>query len=143
MTDQNFRKWDWPDAKPTVATLIILSVVALSVYLIAYGSSLDNHPGIMAILTGLTGTLTACLVTIIQFYFGSSQSSHSKDDTIAQMATNPPPPPAPSGTLTTVASPEPSKVTIDTTPKTSEQKVEGDKDHPNVDVVRTSPIGRL
>src|ERR1017187_2876330 len=135
MTDQDKKTmWEWPDAKPTVATLIILSVVALSVYLIAYGSSLDNHPGIMAILTGLTGTLTACLVTIIQFYFGSSQSSHSKDDTIAQMATNPPPPPAPSGTLTTVASPEPSKVTIDTAPKTSGQKVEDD--HQKVDVAR-------
>lgn len=89
--------WSWPDAKSTIGVILAASLIILIVILICYPSQIDQHPAILAVLTGLVGGLSSNLTTVVQYFFGSSLGSKQKDDVIAQIATtnSPPPPIAP------------------------------------------------
>lgn len=78
--------WSWPDAKGTIAVIIVSCMIVLSVVLFAFPSAMDGHPAILAVLQTLLGLLSASVTTVIQYYFGSSAESKSKGDVIAQIA---------------------------------------------------------
>ena len=84
-TTSSDRPYWMPDAQGFVAgSVIILAAVAL-IYRMGHPSTVDDKILDMMI-TILYGT---ALVAIVNFLFGSSRSSQSKDDTLATLATAP------------------------------------------------------
>lgn len=71
------------DTRSLIAVFMTVSVVALTTVLIFKGiKDLDDTTK-----TILGGLVTVGLATIINFYFGSSDSSQNKDVTISKIAT--------------------------------------------------------
>lgn len=79
--------WTWPDAKGTIAAILVIAMVVLIVVLFEYPAALDGHPAILGVLQMVVGALIASINTVISFYFGSSQGSKEKDDVIGKIAT--------------------------------------------------------
>lgn len=84
--------WSWPDAKGTIAVIVVTCMIVLSVVLFVFPAAMDGHPAILAVLQTLLGLLSASVTTVIQYYFGSSAESKAKGDVIAQIASNQPTP---------------------------------------------------
>lgn len=84
-----------PDVQRILALAIVGSFVGLIV-LWTFRPPAGDPAQITAMLNTLIGILAGAAGAVVGFYFGSSKSSASKDDTIASLANNQPPaPPAP------------------------------------------------
>jgi hypothetical protein len=86
----------WPDTKSVIATIIVISVIAIAFTLIFKPDAANSQ--LLQVLVG--GLMSVGLSTVVSYYFGSSQESHAKGETIAQIATGKasgsmPTPPAP------------------------------------------------
>lgn len=72
------------ETQPVLAFLIILSFVGIVLIWLFHPPFGDA--GAMAVLNTLLGTLGGAFIAIVGFYFGSSQGSKDKDETIGRMA---------------------------------------------------------
>jgi hypothetical protein len=79
--------FDWPDAKATIGTIIILCMIVLVIVIFVFPNSIDGHPSLLNTLTLLTGALISNANTVVQYYFGSSLESKAKGETLAGIAT--------------------------------------------------------
>lgn len=75
----------------TVFVTGYFSLVFLLVWALFTGAvKMDTvNPAILTIVTSLLGVLTASVVQIMNFWFGSSHGSQKKDDALAQAALSP------------------------------------------------------
>lgn len=78
--------WSWPDAKGTIAAILVLSLIILIALLIKYPDEIGKNAAVLAVLNMLVGGLIANTNTVIQYYFGSSAESKTKGDVIASIA---------------------------------------------------------
>jgi len=83
------RPYWFPDTQGFLALGIIIVVSALAFLLLGSSTKFDDK--IAGAFMTLLGVLTACLKDVYGFYFGSSQGSKDKDQTIA-VALNAPAP---------------------------------------------------
>lgn len=67
---------------PVLAWLITLGYVSLQTFLLFHGIPVVNHDLILRAM----GLLDGALMMVLAFYFGSSASSHRKDETIQRIA---------------------------------------------------------
>lgn len=88
------RPWWAPDLQATVALAIVAIVAAALFFRMTHPTQVEDKQ----LDTMLTIVFSTALVAIINFLFGSSRSSQSKDDTLASIASMP----------TTVVAPSPS-----------------------------------
>lgn len=84
-------KLSFPDTQSVLAIALVFGIIAL-VFLMAFTGKTESD--VFKVLVG--GMMTVGFAGVVQFYFGSSQGSKTKDDTISALA-NPTaaPPPAP------------------------------------------------
>jgi hypothetical protein len=71
-----------PDTRGVLAITLIVALVVMSFVLIAKDKAIDN-PALNMLLGGF---MTVGFATIINYYFGSSDGSAKKDDTISHIA---------------------------------------------------------
>lgn len=90
---QKTTKFGWPEPQSFIAVFLVISVVALTFTLVLTGKA-ESQMTIMMI----GGLMTVGFASIIGFYYGSSKSSKTKDDTISTLAGNPAPAGAPMNT---------------------------------------------
>lgn len=78
------KPWFWPDTQGflAVAIISIMSVIVLILLL----HTVQMTDTVQGVLMTLIGVLTGCLKDVFAFYFNSSSSSKTKDDTIKSMA---------------------------------------------------------
>jgi hypothetical protein len=74
----------WPDTKSMLAFLVVASNIAIAFVLIYRPGAAESDT--LKVLIG--GLMTVGFATIISYYFGSSQESTSKGQTIATIAMN-------------------------------------------------------
>lgn len=97
MADQQkpARPWWAPDLQSTVALSIILIAAAALFWRMSHPSQIEDKE----LDTMLTIIFSTALVALVNFLYGSSRSSQSKDDTLATIAAMPttiaPPPSTP------------------------------------------------
>lgn len=84
----------WPEPQALLAIIMVCSMVALA-FVLVFKQAPDSD--IFKMLIG--GFMTTGFATIINFYFGSSKGSATKDETISKITTSqtviPPTHPAP------------------------------------------------
>lgn len=114
MADQqqsNSRPWWAPDLQTTVALAIVVIVGTSLFYRMTHPSAVEDKQ----LDTMLTIVFSTAFVALVNFLFGSSRSSQTKDDTLGRLAEMPaviapapvPPAPAPVAPEPTVEPPKP------------------------------------
>jgi hypothetical protein len=78
------KPWYWPDTQGFLAVAIISIMSGVLLILLLRPVTLTDTAGGM--LTTIVGVLLASLKDVFAFYFNSSSSSKTKDETISNMA---------------------------------------------------------
>lgn len=93
----------WSDTQKILALMYSVALIVVIILLLFVSPKTD--PQIFTLLTALVGVLATQASTIVQYYFGSTKNSQTKDSTILAQAlgTVPPTPP----TITTTTTPAP------------------------------------
>jgi hypothetical protein len=84
--EQKATKFGWPEPQSFIAVFLIVSVVAI-VFTLIFVGKVDSQ--MVTMMVG--GIMTVGFASIINFFYGSSKSSKTKDDTISTLAGNPAP----------------------------------------------------
>ncbi len=77
------RPFWWPEPQALIAIMLIMAMIALAFVLIWRGKDVPDSD-MLKMLVG--GFMTTGFATIINFYFGSSRGSATKDETISKIA---------------------------------------------------------
>lgn len=84
------KPWFWPDTQGFLAVAIIAIMATIVLILLLHPVQITDT--VQGVLMTLIGVLTGCLKDVFAFYFNSSSSSKTKDDTIKTMAAAAEPP---------------------------------------------------
>ena len=78
----------WSDTQKILAFVLVVAFIVVIFVWMAVPPKADA--GAVAVLNTLVGTLGSFAGMVVTFYFGSSRTSATKDQTIAALTTSPP-----------------------------------------------------